>query len=357
MSHAITPAVASTLLFAAALAAQDAPPAASTNPKTAAHERLAALVGEWRTDTQMAAMPGVPGMEKASAMVGTERAELICNGLWLQVRGEGTCDGTASTGLWLLGYDSYANVYQCVAVYSMDESPCSFEATYDEPAKTWHFHGETPMGPFRSEFVLESADRSIETAFGKDADGKEFQFMRSVRTRAKGAAAKEAAAATAAPAADAASSPPELAALLADVGAWDADFRMEMPGAPAMTAKCREVVTPICGGKWTWSTFTGELMGAPFEGHALSGYDGRTHQVVSFWMDSMNAAFMRTDGTYDAQQRTFAMRGTCYDEQGRRGPVASTSTSSGKDARQLRMVFGDGPGQRVMTIAYRRAGM
>ena len=37
--------------------------------------RLAALVGTWQTDTTMAAMPGVPGMEQPTEMAGTERAE------------------------------------------------------------------------------------------------------------------------------------------------------------------------------------------------------------------------------------------------------------------------------------------
>lgn len=347
------------LSLVGALAAQDDNPAAPPNPKTAEHERLAAFVGTWRTETTTAAMPGVPGMEQASEMVGTEHAELTCNGLWLKVSGEGTCAGQACSNLWLLGYDPYAKTYQCIVASSMDDAPCCVEARYDEAAKTWHFHGESPMGPFRSEFVVESPDRAVETCYATGADGKEQQFMRSVRTRVKGAIAKEAvtkaAVAEAGAVAGAAPAAP-LAALLADCGSWRADLKMEMPGAPPMTAKCREVVAPICDGKWTWSTFTGELMGAPFEGHALTGFDSRKGQVVSFWIDSMNGAHMRQDGTFDAAKRTFTTSGTCYDEQGKRGPVASTATATGNDARRLRMVFGEGEGQHVMTIDYVRAG-
>lgn len=96
-------------------------------------------------------------------------------------------------------------------------------------------------------------------------------------------------------------------------------------------------------------------MNMPFEGHALTGYDSKTGKVVSFWIDSMNSASMRTEGTYDHATRTFTMSGTCYDEQGNTNSVASTATATGKDARELRMVFGEGAGQHVMTIAYRRA--
>lgn len=353
MNHALKTVLAA-LSLATALAAQDAPADAPPNPKTPQHDRLTALVGTWRTETKMAAMPGVPGMEKPSEIVGTEHAELICNGLWLKVTGEGTCDGQESSCWWLVGYDPHAKSYQCIVASSTDDAACSLEASYDEKTKTWHFHGDSPMGPFRSEFVMESADRSIEKSFAKGPDGKETEFMRTVRTRVKGTIAK--AAATAQPIAGAtngADMSASLAALHADCGTWDADFKMEMPGMPAMTAKCREVIAPICGGKWTWSDFRGDIMGAPFEGHALVGFDSKADRIVSFWFDSMSGACMRTDGK--RHPKMHAMNGTSYDEQGQRIPVTSTTTVTDKDTRTMRMLFGDGAGQRVLTIAYRRA--
>ncbi len=347
------------------LASQDTPE--TPNPKTPQHERLASLVGTWRTETKMAAMPGVPGMEEASEMVGIEHAKLVCGGLWLKVDGDGMCAGQQCSGMWLLGYDPHARSYQCIAASSMDDAPCCVEAKYDEKTKTWHFHGDSPMGAFRSEFAMHGPDKSVETCYSKDKDGKETEFMRSVRTRVKsGMTAKNASSKSTADLTDitnkaggsdeAPALPAPLAALHADCGTWEADFKMEMPGMPAMTSKCREVTAPVCGGKWTWSTFTGEMMGAPFEGHALTGFDSKNSKVVSFWLDSMNGAFMRTDGSYDAKEKVFTMSGTCYDEQGKRGPVASTAKVTGKDARQLRMVFGKGDEQSVMTIDYRRAG-
>lgn len=340
------------LPFVTALAAQETTAHEVPSPKTAHHERLAAFVGTWRTESKMAAMPGIPGMEEPMEMAGTESAELVCNGLWLKVTGEGVCGGQACAGLWLLGYDPIAKTYQCVAASNMEEAACCMDGRYDETTKVWHFQGDTPMGPLRSEFVFDGADRSVETCYAKGDDGKEKEFMRIVRTRSKSAVAKDAATAPA----GMTDVPAARAALHQGVGTWDADFSMEMPGAPAMTAQCKEIVEPICGGQWTWSNFTGELMGAPFEGHALTGYDSKADKVVSIWIDSMSGAFMRTDGTYDAAKKTFALRGTSYDEQGKRSPVASTANATGKDARRFRMVFGEGEGQSVMTIAYRRAG-
>lgn len=354
MKHHLLPLLLS-LPLTAALVAQEQGAAAVPNPKTPAHEVLATFVGTWRVETKMAAMPGVPGMEQASETTGTERAELICNGLWLKVTGEGVCNGKDSQGIWLLGYDPVAKTYQCVAVSNLDSAPCCMEASYDAATKTWDFHGDTPMGPFRSVFVQEG-DRATETCYAKGQDGKEQEFMRSVRTRVKAPLPTATTVPASAKVGADATLPAPLAALHAGIGSWQADFRMEMPGAPPMTSKCREVVAAVCDGKWLWSDFTGEMMGAPFEGHGLTGYDDKIGKVVSIWIDSMNGALMRTDGSYDATTQTFALRGTCYDEQGKRVPVESTATSTKKDARSFRMVFGTGEGAHVMTIDYRRAG-
>jgi hypothetical protein len=353
------PSVLFVLSLAGVLVAQETPaPMAPSapNPKTPQHERLAAFVGAWRTETKMAAMPGVPGMEKETEMVGVEHAGLVCNGLWLQVQGEGTCQGQASSGLWLLGYDPIAKAYQCLAASSMEPAPFCLEGRFDEAKKVWHFVGDTPSGRLRSELVFESADRSVETGFVQGTDGKEVQCMQIVRSRLQGVVAKDALVERAiAKSEKDGKLPKPLAALHADCGTWDAVFQMTMPNAEPMSAKCREVVAPVCGDTWTWSTFTGDLMGGPFEGHALTGYDGKNDKVVSFWIDSANGAWMRTDGSYDAASKTFAMTGTSYDEAGKRQAVSSTATANGVDARTLRMVFGAGDRQHVMTIEYRRA--
>ena len=142
--------IASTLAllpFAVALPAQEGmPPEGMPNPKTEHHEHFAMLVGNWRTHTKTPAMPGVEGMEKATESVGFERAELICNGLWLKCTGSGEWAGEPTSGIWLLGYDPYAETYKCMAASSMEEAMYTFTAKFDVKAKTWHFQGDTPQG-------------------------------------------------------------------------------------------------------------------------------------------------------------------------------------------------------------------
>lgn len=344
------------LPFAVVLAAQDTPAGATPSPKTAEHEQLAAFVGTWRVEGSMAAMPGVPGMEKPTQWLATAHAELVCGGLWLKVIEDATWRGESSHGVWLLGYDPRAKTYQCIAVSEMDTELCCIEADYDATAKTWNFHGKTSRGAMRSVFVLDG-DRAEETCYGVGPDGKEVQFLHSVRTRLKDApppVPTEALAAAAPVAAKGAAPSPALAALLADCGIWDGEVELRMGGRPTK-AKCRDVVVPVCGGHWTWSDHTGSLMGTPYEAHVLTGIDGVSGRINAIWIDSTDGAFLRTEGAFDEQQQTLTMLGTTFDPRGQQSAVAVTATHADKDTRQVRMVFGDGKRPLVLTTDYRRA--
>lgn len=332
---------------------QEAPAQEMPNPKTKEHDAFAGLVGTWSTHTKTVGMPGVPGMEEATEGKGFETAELVCNGLWLKVTGDSTCNGQVSNGIWLLGYDPFAQRYKCLFAADAMEEPGLLDAVYDSKTKTFTFTGKSPMGEFRSVFVLKDKDTTIETVSMIGEHGTEKEMMRIERKRHVGAVPKTAPAAKNAAASEA---PAGLAALLSECGTWDAEMKMEIPGAPAMESKCQEVVKAICGGKWTWSNYTGTVMGAPFEGHALTGWDATKQRVVSYWIDTMSAPLMQTEGVYDASKKQFALRGTSYDEGGASVPVTQVSTRTSETARELRMTFGEGEGKHVMTILYTRTG-
>ncbi len=349
--------LALSIVFPPLLAQETAPEAPAQempNPKTAEHDALASLVGTWSTYAKMAAMPGVPGMEEATEWTGFESAELVCNGLWLKVTGDSKCDDKGCSGIWLLGYDPFAKRYKCLFASDAEEAPGVLDAVRDAKTNTWTFTGKSPMGQFRSVFVVKDKDTSVETVYSVADDGTEKEMMRIDRKRHSGAIPKPASANKAA-GADA-STPVALVALTQDCGTWNAEMKMMIPGAAVMESKCKEVVRPICGSKWTWSDYTGTVMGMPFEGHALTGWDATKQKVVSYWIDSMSAPLMQTEGVYDAAKRSFALRGTSYDETGQAVPVTQISTHKSDTERELRMTFGEGEGQHVMTIHYSRVG-
>lgn len=79
-----------------------------------------------------------------------------------------------------------------------------------------------------------------------------------------------------------------------------------MPGAKpeAGTMTCRNM-----GGFWELCDFTSEMMGTPFHGHEIKGYDTKKKKHTSIWVDSMGDYFMLGEGTASADGMTTTMWG------------------------------------------------
>lgn len=346
--------IAVAVLFAALpLFAQenDSPAAAAEmNPKTPQHELLKTLVGDWDVTFKSEAMPGVPGMEEATECRGTEHAELVCNGLFLKSVVDSVWQGKPMQMLWLAGYDPNAKHYTSLCV-SSDMEGCGMSkmtGSYDEKSKTWTWQGPTPQGDMRSSFVCKNADTTVETCYMVGKDGKETKCMEITRKRGKAAKASDASAET----------PKDLSkeqsVLLRDVGEWDATMHMTMAeGQEPMVEKATESVRPICLGRWVWTDYKGQMMGMPFEGHALTGYDPAQKQYVSFWFDTMETVAMETKGTIAADGNSAHFTGTAVDGQG--NPMGVDQRLSWSDGmRVLKMDFRAGDQTSHMQVDYKR---
>jgi hypothetical protein len=339
-----------TLFTAAPLAAQDAAVAGGTmpNPKSKEHEALAMLAGTWDSVYDMAAMPGIPGMEKATKTKGTEQASLICNGLWLKCQINSTFNDQPFSGIWLLGYDPGKKKYSSLWVSSMEEPPSTMDGTYDAKTKTWTFAGKCEHGDVRSVVVFADNDHMTETCFLKGEDGKETQTMQIARTRSKSAPAAgivEAALAT--------KPKKELAVLHEGLGTWEATVQHAMEGQKATEERGTEVVRAICGGRFTWSDFTGTMMGQPFEGHGICGYDDSQKKYVMYWIDSCSPTMSVSSGTYDEGKKAFSMKGAFVDPTGKPGTIEQTARHDGA-SRTLDMAFTCGDQKSTLKIAYKR---
>jgi len=348
------------LCTAPVLFAQDdkkAPPAPAMqmppDPKAKEHEALKAFVGNWDTTCKMSAMPGVPGMEQPQTSTGPEHAELVCNGLFVKSVVNGTFAGKPFQGLMVMGYDTNQKKYTTVWVDNQEGGCVSTgTATYDAAKKTWEATGESEHGKMRSVITFTDADNSKETCYmTPPGGGKEAMVMEITRKRAKSAPAGDASAKTAKP------PTPEHAELHKTIGEWDAAMKMTMaPGMPAMEAKCTETVAPVCHGHWLWTDYRGDVMGGPFEGHALVGYDTKKKQCVSFWFDSMTNSYMHSTGTHDPATKTVKMTGKGIDANGK--PVTTKETVTWKDdnTRVLNMEMTGEQGTMNMEITYKRKG-
>lgn len=66
---------------------------------------------------------------------------------------------------------------------------------------------------------------------------------------------------------------------------------------------------PILGGRFVQQEFKGKMMGQPYEGTGMMGYNKITKKFESSWYDSMSTASMTLEGTFDPATKTIAESG------------------------------------------------
>lgn len=96
-------------------------------------------------------------------------------------------------------------------------------------------------------------------------------------------------------------------------GSWKTSNTMWMePDAEPMHSEGKVERKMILNGRVLVEHFHGDMMGMPFEGMGLTGYDNTTDKFWGVWMDSMSTAAYRSTGTCsdDYSKCTYAMTGT-----------------------------------------------
>ena len=109
-------------------------------------------------------------------------------------------------------------------------------------------------------------------------------------------------------------------------GNWNCDMTFWMgPDAPPQKETLSCEIKMILDGRYQQSTYTGNMMGMPFEGISTVAYDNATNEYVSTWIDNMGTGMMVLRGTFNGNTRTTTLNGTMVD------PVTKTV----KEVREL----------------------
>ena len=84
-------------------------------------------------------------------------------------------------------------------------------------------------------------------------------------------------------------------------GQWNLTVKWTMdPSQPMQETKSTSVVTTLMDGRYCQEQTTGEMMGKPFTGMGLTGYDNVLKKYVSVWIDNMGTGIMTSQGTVDS---------------------------------------------------------
>lgn len=134
------------------------------------------------------------------------------------------------------------------------------------------------------------------------------------------------------------------------VGEWNAEVTMWMdPNQPPTTSEAKTVTESILGGRYFKSTHTGDMMGMPFEGYEISGYDNVKKKFFSIWIDNMGTGFMTSEGTYDDATKSLTLTGQMTEPMGTEMNVKEVIKSVDNDNSTFEM-FVDMGGQEVKTM-------
>jgi hypothetical protein len=150
---------------------------------------------------------------------------------------------------------------------------------------------------------------------------------------------------------------PEHKLLAKYAGTWDCDVEMNFdPAAPPEKSKGTSTVKVACGGLWIISDFEATMMGGPFTGHGVTGFDPATKKYVLSWADSWTPSLALGEGTYDEKTRTMTTQVKGRDMTGKDVSWRQLEVWKDDDTYDWTMFMPGPDGKEVvgMHIVYRR---
>ena len=138
------------------------------------------------------------------------------------------------------------------------------------------------------------------------------------------------------------------------IGRWDATSTMwAFPGTPPTTSKNAAEVTSILGGRFIMMEISGTMMGQPFKGIQIVGFDNMLKKFQTFWIDSTSTAFFLLSGTYDAEKKTWTDTGKWADPMGGTTDVRGVTRIVGPDEYVYEMFMGMPDGKEFKSLENR----
>jgi len=98
------------------------------------------------------------------------------------------------------------------------------------------------------------------------------------------------------------------------VGDWTGYITLwSAPGAQPTTMTGQSHVEMILGGRYLQGKNTGNMMGMPFEGISITGYDNAKKVFFNSWIDNMGTGMMVLQGQWDNNTNSIEFKGAMVD--------------------------------------------
>ncbi|XVJ58756.1 MAG: DUF1579 family protein [Tepidisphaera sp.] len=140
------------------------------------------------------------------------------------------------------------------------------------------------------------------------------------------------------------------------VGEWETKTKSYMTGeVEESTGKC--VVRSLFDGRYTQVQYSGKMMGKPFQGMGLYGYDTGTKKFVSSWVDSMSTGIATGTGELSADKKTLTWTVEMTGPGGTKETMREVETFIDDNTSKLEMFMtnpADGKEMLLLEISYTR---
>lgn len=142
-------------------------------------------------------------------------------------------------------------------------------------------------------------------------------------------------------------------------GEWTATVKfLTDPSQPWQEATGTSVVTTLMDGRYIQESNTSVMMGMPFSGMGVTGYDNVLGKYVSTWIDNMGTGIMTSTGTADASGKVISWSGVMSDPITGKAAKERMITTILDDNHHTFEMFSIPPGakkeMKTMTIDYVR---
>ncbi|WP_299336231.1 DUF1579 domain-containing protein [uncultured Psychroserpens sp.] len=140
-------------------------------------------------------------------------------------------------------------------------------------------------------------------------------------------------------------------------GEWTGEMKMWTdPSQEPVISKLSTKNEMIMNGLYQRSTHSGDMMGMPFKGEGMAGYDNSKKKFVTTWIDNMGSGIMTMEGVMDDTGEVMISKGTMTDPiTGQSIKVKQTLKFISKDKHHFEMfMIVGGDEMKTMEITYYR---
>ncbi len=147
-------------------------------------------------------------------------------------------------------------------------------------------------------------------------------------------------------------------ALMKNAGNWETKTKMWMqPGAPPTESTGTATLESVMGGRFLLEVSQTNMMGMPWEGRGVFGYDNVTKKHLATWYDSFGTTIMSFEGDCEKSCGVVTMQGQYMDpmtKSMKKMKYVSKQVDADHVALEVYDVAQDGAATKIVEVGYAR---